>query len=436
MPRASLEFAAALYQEQDKAVRALYQEDDDVLDDIYDAQKRYDDYVRELSIKPEIVTVVPDFADEGYNAYFQAAAWHVVYLSKNTEVLDKMFTLEYQLTDVTWSDHHSFHLLEDKEADFIIEHLKTKGEEERKWLFSVKNYITLNRLDKHLDLFIRNDQFRFPGSFSSVVNYFKVPKHIQLIKEMAKQYGSSIYTRNLMLLQQPEAWESVKTPEGMADDFGDYLARYNAPADLELFTQHIESVPVELKLRYLDRVVAFGNLNALKWLFNQLAHPHAAYRATVFYTMCQFFPDEIDDDPDFEGILEVQERIEELKYQTDDWDLPEFEITTLQSLWVEIQGKLLQIRDFSKRYDGAGEPDQIFDLLHIVRTYRYQGVRDWLNSLIDDLVIYTGQYFPFDCYAYMEKQEAQMDVWEQYLEKNRDKFLPGRWVRWGEYIDE
>ncbi|PIB11585.1 hypothetical protein [Vibrio rotiferianus] len=165
MPRASLEFAATLYQEQNELLESMHDDDDSVLDAIYDAQKRYDDYVRKLSTQPEIVAAVPSFVNDRYNRYFQAAAWHVVYLSQNTDVLDKMFMLEYAPGDAPrWTDHRSFHFLEDKEADFIINYLKTKVEK-KDWQTTVSNYISRNRRAEHLDLFVREGQYRFPRSF-------------------------------------------------------------------------------------------------------------------------------------------------------------------------------------------------------------------------------------------------------------------------------
>lgn len=121
--------------------------------------------------------------------------------------------------------------------------------------------------------------------------------------------------------------------------------------------------------------------------------------------------------------------------EEEEWEDRVPEPAYLQSLWVEVQSDVLASRDINKRYDGAGERDHEFDLLYILRTNRYNGIRSRLDTLFDDLIIYTGQYFPFDCDAYMEKQDAQIDVWEKYLVENREKYLLGRWVRWGEYID-
>ena len=177
MPRASLEFAATLYQEQNELLESMRDDDDSVLDAIYDAQKRYDDYVRKLSTQPEVVAAVPSFVNDRYNAYFQAAAWHVVYLSQNTDVLDKMFMLEYAPGDAPrWTDHRSFHFLEEKEADYIINYLKTKEEED--WLSTVDNYISRNRRAEHLNLFVREGKLRFSGNFWDVASYFNTPQSV------------------------------------------------------------------------------------------------------------------------------------------------------------------------------------------------------------------------------------------------------------------
>ena len=71
MPRASLEFAATLYQEQNELLESMRDDNDSVLDAIYDAQKRYDDYVRKLSTQPEVVAAVPSFVNDRYNAIFK-----------------------------------------------------------------------------------------------------------------------------------------------------------------------------------------------------------------------------------------------------------------------------------------------------------------------------------------------------------------------------
>lgn len=437
MPKSSVEFAAQLYEEQEEALAKINGEDDATLDRIYDAQKRYDDVVRELAEKSEIVEAIPSFAGQGFNTYFQAAAWHIVYLSRNTDVLKRMLTLEYNLTKSEWTDHQSFHLLDDNTAEFVINYLKQIEITEERWLYIINNYIARNRLEQHLDLFIHDSKFRFPGTFTSVVNYFKTPENINIIKQLVEEKSDiSVHARSLMLLQQPEAWEYAKTAEDIKSDYGDTLARYGAPADLDIFTRHIESATAGFKIKYLDRIVAFGNLRAIQWLYGELTDPDAEYRVAVFERLCDFFPEELTDYEEFAEINALYEHIDELKYEIDDWNLPEFEDVKLQTPWFNIQEKLVKIRDFGQRYDGAGEVDQVFDLLHILRYYRYTNRRSALNSLVNDLVVYTGQYFPFDHDAYMEKQDAQLDVWEKYLEDNREQFLPGRWVRWGKYIDE
>ncbi len=132
----------------------------------------------------------------------------------------------------------------------------------------------------------------------------------------------------------------------------------------------------------------------------------------------------------------MYEFIDEFEFDEDEWHSPLLSAQYMQQIWSDIQGKLLQIRDFDKRYGGVVNIDEQFNLLKALRFFRHHFDRESVKNFVSDLVVYTGQSFPFDPHAYMEKQEAQLDVWEQYLERNRDKFLPGRWVRWGEYIDE
>ncbi|WP_417763352.1 hypothetical protein [Shewanella sp.] len=435
MPRASLEFAATLYEEQSNLLERLHREDDAQLDAIYDAQHRYDQYVRKLADQPEVVTSIPDFADQRYNRYFQAAAWHVVYLSRNTDVLDKMFSLSFTIDN--WDDYNSFHLLEDNEADFIINYLKTKRVEDIRWLYRVSNYIERNRRSEHLDLFFENGQFKYPGDFTSVLGYFYTERSIDLINKIS-QDKRSYYTRTFLLLQQINTLAYIKSPEGIQYDDGDTLARFSGPSDLSILTAFVDKKPIELRAFYLTSIVGMGNLRALTWLFEQLKYPDVEYRVNVFNAMCQFFYEELDDDPDFERIAEVYEIIMDLEGEDDEdeWNVPELQATYLQTLWSEVQSKILEIRDINKHYDGLGDGCHEFDLLHILRTHRYEGVRSRLNTVFDDLIIYTGQYFPFDCDAYMVKQDAQINAWEEYLIQNQDKFLPGRWVLWGKYIDE
>ena len=52
-----------------------------------------------------------------------------------------------------------------------------------------------------------------------------------------------------------------------------------------------------------------------------------------------------------------------------------------------------------------------------------------------DLVIRTGQYFPLNLAGYYSTFKEHAEVWSDYLEKNKEKYEAGRWIRYGKYLD-
>ena len=53
----------------------------------------------------------------------------------------------------------------------------------------------------------------------------------------------------------------------------------------------------------------------------------------------------------------------------------------------------------------------------------------------DELVISTGKYFPLNSSGYYTTLKKHAEVWLEYLERNREKYEPGRWIRYGKYVD-
>jgi hypothetical protein len=53
----------------------------------------------------------------------------------------------------------------------------------------------------------------------------------------------------------------------------------------------------------------------------------------------------------------------------------------------------------------------------------------------EELIITTGQYFPLNSGGYYSTLKEHAEVWSDYLEKNKEKYKAGRWIRYGKYID-
>jgi len=53
----------------------------------------------------------------------------------------------------------------------------------------------------------------------------------------------------------------------------------------------------------------------------------------------------------------------------------------------------------------------------------------------DDLIIGTGKYFPLNLSGYYLTFKEHAEVWSEYLEKNKEKYEAGRWIRYGKYVD-
>jgi hypothetical protein len=52
-----------------------------------------------------------------------------------------------------------------------------------------------------------------------------------------------------------------------------------------------------------------------------------------------------------------------------------------------------------------------------------------------ELIVSTGEYFPFNGSGYYGTMKKHIDVWLEYLAKNKEKYEPGRWYRYGRYVD-
>ncbi len=428
MPEPTIEFAAQLYDEYQQAIKELDNEkDNDALADIYDKQCRYDTLVRELAIKSEIVDIIPSFAEKKKSRTFQLVAWHIVMLSRELDVLDKML----KFYDQDWRPGEALHLLSKYEASMIVQYLAEK--KERPYLEIAGKYVVYNRLSQHLNLFIEGGEFIDLSFYTPDVSLVPDEQVFSALKLHISQKKCAKDTYCGDLLRQKQA-TGLEYAREHIDSKSNFLAWYGDKDDLQVYLNFIEQQPLEKRHLFLDDVLAYGDLNVTKWLYQQLSSSSVEMRIAAFKKMSEMFSQEIYQDKEFADIVEVYEYVDE--FDEDKRDSPLLSTTHMQQLWYNIQGKLIKIRDFDKRYGGVVDICEQFDLLKSFRFLRYDFDRAALSSFVSMLVIYTGQYFPFDCYAYMEKQEAQMDVWEQYLEKNRDKFLPGRWVRWGEYVDE
>jgi len=53
----------------------------------------------------------------------------------------------------------------------------------------------------------------------------------------------------------------------------------------------------------------------------------------------------------------------------------------------------------------------------------------------DQLIITTGEYFPLNSGGYYGTLKEHAEVWLKYLEKNKEKYEAGRWIRYGKYVD-
>ena len=57
------------------------------------------------------------------------------------------------------------------------------------------------------------------------------------------------------------------------------------------------------------------------------------------------------------------------------------------------------------------------------------------TNTYETLVISTGEYYPLNSSGYYTTLKKHAEVWLEYLEKNREKYEPGRWIRYGKYVD-
>lgn len=475
MPKASLEFAAKLYDEYCDALGELWGVDDDeIFDDIYDTQNRYDKYVRELATKPEIVNSIPEFArNKAGDQDFINAAWHVVYLSQNTTILDELLSLVLA-EDSSWLDSNKMlHLLKDDEADVIINHLKSKDITKFDWLTRISQYIKNNRRKDHLDCFIHDNKLRFLDKYYTEISYFNLPLCVNLIEEQITKDGNILkYKDECLRLQIQKLWR----PLTLADNTESYsllTGEFGGPKDLPNFIfhaiAHLEKIEAEVlpyskerneleKRAKQDRVFhsfqLSGNFEAIEclmmWLIGALDDEDDQQRVYIFITLCELVRKEAKKKktlhPDMKEISKIYRKYRKLY---NNWELcyseeqvyeilakifeDKFKPKYSKNLWGKALPIILSNRDPKVRYKYSS--NKPFDLLKELKNIRLIEEREQITQFIDKLIIYTGQYFPFDEFAYFDKQQAQLDVWQQYLEENREQFLPGRWVRWGEYID-
>jgi hypothetical protein len=76
-------------------------------------------------------------------------------------------------------------------------------------------------------------------------------------------------------------------------------------------------------------------------------------------------------------------------------------------------------------------------------SYQHSALFSLLNSAaplgpsFDDveLMVATGERFPLNTYSYYSILKLQVERWLDYFEDNKEKYEPGRWVRYGRYVD-
>ncbi len=58
------------------------------------------------------------------------------------------------------------------------------------------------------------------------------------------------------------------------------------------------------------------------------------------------------------------------------------------------------------------------------------------TQIFEDLLIYTGEYFPLSTIGYYSKKKEHIDQWLKYLSDNKDMYRSGRWFRYGKYVED
>ncbi len=112
------------------------------------------------------------------------------------------------------------------------------------------------------------------------------------------------------------------------------------------------------------------------------------------------------------------------KQTPDAFNSGETELVEYWNNWLEFGGKFI---DTSKRYVNG----EIFSIDNCLG-----GLQDTLSAEREYshlmLIGYTGKQFAFDSEAMLSEQKKWIDIWQKYLDKNKDLFEDGKWYRWGE----
>jgi len=58
------------------------------------------------------------------------------------------------------------------------------------------------------------------------------------------------------------------------------------------------------------------------------------------------------------------------------------------------------------------------------------------REIFEDLLIYTGEYFPLSTIGYYSKKKEHIDQWKKYLKENEEMYNSGRWFRYGKYVED
>jgi len=90
--------------------------------------------------------------------------------------------------------------------------------------------------------------------------------------------------------------------------------------------------------------------------------------------------------------------------------------------------------DMRKKHLYGGELVTMNSLLWSSRAYSHISmfIKD---CSYNDLIISTGKYFPLNLSGYYSTFKEHAEVWSEYLEKNKEKYEAGRWIRYGKYVD-
>ena len=400
-----------LLHKRDSLIEDIYGIEDEEFEELEGIEKEYEALIQEISHSDISINEVSAIFEESNTSRLTVAA-HLALVLGDISLQKKMISLAEHNQKMYDSIKSALHLCSNKLIEhFFNQHYQEDKATMCKYMSSVSAKRGLSHAVKPCLELSKDDITGDSGIFDSFALLGEEAAKVlyqDIIDNEASFEHLKVMSANHLLYLKDEKGFSVYHDYIKNDErdgtIGFNIGKYDNPNNVKyLFDRLAVCHDYDYIADTILSIGFFGDPINIPKLLPYLRHENSNIRIKTHMALEQFNIDANDE-------VDANDETEDLYSFWSKW-------------WLDNESK------FNKRYRYRdGEPFDITSILSELLDNDIEGKR----AAHESLIVYTGQYFPFDEYAYLQKQLQQFDVWKEWIEKNREKLPIGKWFCWGQ----